>query len=71
MSALSRLLTVAPDQSGGFVGEASGPPDKRAYGGHLAAQAMAAACHTVDADKAPTSLHVQFLRGGDAGAPVY
>ncbi|WP_431234515.1 acyl-CoA thioesterase [Mycolicibacterium psychrotolerans] len=71
MSALSRLLTVTPDQSGAFVGDASGPPDKRAYGGHLAAQAMAAACHTVDADKSPTSLHVQFLRGGDAGAPVY
>lgn len=70
MSVLSRLLNVAPAESG-FVGEASGPPDKRAYGGHLAAQAMAAACHTVDADKAPTSVHVQFLRGGDAGAPVH
>lgn len=71
MSVLARLLTVSPDPSGAFVGEASGPDGKRAYGGHLAAQAMAAACHTVDADKSPTSLHVQFLRGGDAGAPVY
>lgn len=71
MSTLSRLLNVSADASGAFVGEASGPPDKRAYGGHLAAQAMAAACHTVDADKSPTSLHVQFLRGGDAGAPVH
>ncbi|MGY4708287.1 acyl-CoA thioesterase [Mycolicibacterium sp. CBM1] len=70
MSELSRLLSVRPDPSGALVGEASGPPDKRAYGGHLAAQAMAAACHTVAADKAPTNLHVQFLRGGDAGAPV-
>ncbi|AKK25524.1 acyl-CoA thioesterase II [Mycobacterium sp. EPa45] len=69
MSVLSRLLNVAPAESG-FVGEASGPPDKRAYGGHLAAQAMAAACHTVDADKAHR-VHVQFLRGGDAGAPVH
>ena len=70
MSTLSRLLNVVADESG-FVGEASGPADKRAYGGHLAAQAMAAACHTVDADKSPTSMHVQFLRGGDAGAPVH
>lgn len=70
MSTLSRLLNVDADPSGAFVGAASGPPDKRAYGGHLAAQAMAAACHTVDADKAPTSLHVQFLRGADAGASV-
>lgn len=71
MSVLARLLDVTADASGTFVGAASGPPDKRAYGGHLAAQAMAAACHTVADDKAPTSLHVQFLRGGDAGAPVY
>ncbi|GAY13882.1 acyl-CoA thioesterase II [Mycobacterium sp. shizuoka-1] len=71
MSVLARLLDVAPDPSGAFVGEASGPPDKRAYGGHLAAQAMAAACRTVDNGATPTSLHVQFLRGGDAGAPVH
>lgn len=71
MSILTRLLDVTADPSGGFVGAASGPPEKRAYGGHLAAQAMAAACHTVDADKTPTSLHVQFLRGGDAGAAVH
>ena len=70
MSTLARLLDVTSDGSGGFTGADSGPAEKRAYGGHLAAQAMAAACHTVDADKSPTSLHVQFLRGGDAGAPV-
>jgi acyl-CoA thioesterase-2 len=65
------LLDVTTDPSGAFVGAESGPPEKRAYGGHLAAQAMAAACRTVDTGAAPTSLHVQFLRGGDAGAPVH
>ncbi len=69
---LPRLLEVVPDPSGvdAFAGPSAGPPDKRAYGGHLAAQALAAACRTLTADVAPTSLHVQFLRGGDAGAPV-
>lgn len=70
MSVLARLLDVTPAADGTFVGAESGPAEKRAYGGHLAAQAMAAACRTVDNGAAPTSLHVQFLRGGDAGAPV-
>jgi acyl-CoA thioesterase-2 len=53
-----------------FTGPANGPAGKRAYGGHLAAQGLAAACRTVPASRAPTALHVQFLRGGDAGHPV-
>jgi acyl-CoA thioesterase II len=69
---LPGLLDVTPDPSGEhfFTGPAAGPPDKRAYGGHLAAQALAAACRTLNPGLAPTSLHVQFLRGGEAGAPV-
>ncbi len=51
-----------------FIGPAGGPPGKRAYGGLLAAQAFAAACRTVPEDRVPTAVHVQFLRGGDAGA---
>lgn len=53
-----------------FTGLANGPVGKRAYGGHLAAQALAAARRTVDPGRVPTALHVQFLRGGDAGTPV-
>ncbi|MGI9125041.1 MAG: acyl-CoA thioesterase [Mycobacterium sp.] len=53
-----------------FTGPANGPAGKRAYGGHLAAQALAAACRTVDEDRFPTAVHVQFLRGADAGEPV-
>lgn len=71
-AALPRLLDVAADpaDADAFTGVESGPPDKRAYGGHLAAQAMAAACRTVGPALRPTNLHVQFLRGGDAGVPV-
>lgn len=70
---LQRLLDVQPDptQAHKFIGVENGPADKRAYGGHLAAQALASACRTTAVEMAPTSLHVQFLRGGDAAAPVH
>jgi len=66
------LLTVARDDTDGevFTGPSNGPAGKRAYGGLLAAQALAAACRTVTGDRVPTAVHVQFLRGGDAGEPV-
>ena len=67
---LTTLLALTPDGPDSFAGAHNGPAGKRAYGGLLAAQALAAACRTVDIDRAPTSLHVQFLRGGDAGTAV-
>lgn len=67
---LAGLLTLTALEGDAFRGPANGPAGKRAYGGHLAAQAFTAACATVAADRAPTALHVQFLRGGDAGEPV-
>lgn len=67
---LAGLLTVTPVGEDVFSGPANGPAGKRAYGGQLAGQAFVAACRTVDADRVPTALHVQFLRGGDAGEPV-
>ena len=67
---LAGLLTVTPVGDDVFTGPANGPEGKRAYGGLLAAQAFVAACRTVDTDRVPTALHVQFLRGGDAGEPV-
>lgn len=70
MSVLQRLLTVEALGGDAFEGPANGPAGKRAYGGHLAAQSLAAACATVAADRNPTAVHVQFLRGGDAGEPV-
>lgn len=67
---LERLLSVTPADPDTFRGAANGPAGKRAYGGQLAAQAFMAACATVGPDRVPTALHMQFLRGGDAGEPV-
>ncbi|TRW80736.1 acyl-CoA thioesterase II [Mycolicibacterium sp. 018/SC-01/001] len=70
MSRLLRLLEVASVAEDVWRGPASGPDGKRAYGGQLVAQSLAAAARTVESAKAPTALHLQFLRGGDAGAAV-
>lgn len=70
MTVLAGLLTLSPAGDDTYRGPANGPAGKRAYGGHLAAQAMTAACLTVEEDRFPTALHVQFLRGGEAGEPV-
>ena len=51
-------------------GRRSGPEGKRAYGGQFVAQSLAAACRTVESDRLPTNMHLQFLRGGEAGDPV-
>lgn len=67
---LAGLLQLTPQGPDTFTGAHNGPAGKRAYGGLLAAQALAAACRTVGTDRVPTSLHVQFLRGGDAGTAV-
>jgi acyl-CoA thioesterase II len=71
MSKLLELLELKPGREDDtWIGPASGPAGKRAYGGQFVAQSLAAACRTVDPDRLPTNMHLQFLRGGDAGAPV-
>lgn len=71
MSALLRLLDVQPGPTdGSWVGPASGPEGKRAFGGQFMAQSLAAATRTVEPGKLPTSMHLQFLRGGEAGDGV-
>ena len=68
---LTRMLDVQREGTAEvFTGPPNGPAGKRAYGGHLAGQAFAAACRTLAPGFIPSSLHVQFLRAGDAGAPV-
>ena len=67
---IADLLALTPFGPDVFTGPANGPVGKRAYGGHLAGQALAAACRTVDDDRTPTAFHSQFLRGGDAGTAV-
>jgi len=70
VSVLARVAAVSPVGGDVFEGAPNGPVGKRAYGGHLAAQSFAAACASVPDDRNPTAVHVQFLRGGDAGEPV-
>src|SRR5215212_1301324 len=71
MSALLKLLDVAPGADADtWIGPASGPAGKRSYGGQFVAQSLAAAYRTVEGDRPPTNLHLQFLRGGEAGDPV-
>ncbi|WP_096085874.1 acyl-CoA thioesterase [Agaribacterium haliotis] len=40
------------------------------FGGQVIAQALRAACHTVDSDRCAHSLHAYFLRAGTAAKPV-
>jgi acyl-CoA thioesterase len=70
MSDLAALFELTDAGHDAWTGPASGPEGKRAYGGLIAAQSLAAACHTVDAGYQPTNMHLQFLRGGDAGAAL-
>ena len=67
---ITALLDVSADGPDSYTGPANGPVGKRAYGGLLAAQSLASACRTVEPGRLPTALHVQFLRGGDAGTPA-
>ncbi len=43
---------------------------QRVFGGQVAAQALFAACQTVDRDVAVHSLHSYFLRAGDPAIPI-
>ncbi|TFV56472.1 acyl-CoA thioesterase II [Mycobacterium sp. PS03-16] len=71
MSRLLDLLELRPGaDEHAWIGRASGPEGKRAYGGQFAAQSLAAAARTVGADRPPANMHLQFLRGGEAGDPV-
>jgi acyl-CoA thioesterase-2 len=53
-----------------FRGRNEDPRRTRLFGGQVAAQALVAAGRTVEAERAPHSLHAYFLRGGDPGHPV-
>lgn len=70
MSRLAELLDVQHVEADVWIGPGSGPAGKRAYGGQLAAQALAAAGGAIEDDMSLTNIHVHFLRGGDAGEPV-
>ncbi|MEZ0049324.1 acyl-CoA thioesterase-2 [Mycobacterium sp. MAA66] len=68
MSVLPELLTVSAGcEPDAWIGAAGGPVGKRAFGGLLMAQSLAASCQTVDEAKRPTAMHLHYLRGGEAG----
>lgn len=69
MSRLLELLDVHQVRPQVWSGPAAGPAGKRAFGGHLAGQALSAAGRTVTG-MAPTNMQVLFLRGGDADRRV-
>jgi acyl-CoA thioesterase-2 len=71
MSRLLKLLELQPGHAADtWIGPGGGPAGKRAFGGQFAAQTLAAARRSVDSGPMPTSMHLQFLRGGDAAEPV-
>jgi len=72
VSALLDLLELRPGaDERTWVGPASGPVGKRSFGGQFMAQSLAAACRSVDDPaKLPNNMHLQFLRGGEAGDDV-
>lgn len=53
-----------------FEGDSLPMPGGRVFGGQVIAQAVLAAGHTVDANRAVHSMHGYFLRAGDALKPI-
>jgi len=68
---VSGLLELSPLGEGdSFEGRPQTAGGPRLFGGHVAAQALAAAAATVDADRVPHVLHATFLRVGRSRLPV-
>jgi acyl-CoA thioesterase-2 len=67
---LPSLLALEPVKPDAFLG--GGPPLGwgRLYGGQVIAQALRAACNTVDPAQRPQSMHAYFVRAGDEQKPV-
>lgn len=61
---LLRLIDVTPADTDHFIGSRKPGGIGRVFGGQVIAQALAAAEHSVAADRTPHSLHAYFLRGG-------
>jgi acyl-CoA thioesterase-2 len=69
-SEFAPLLDLVPHGSDTYVGAPRSYPFEGLYGGHVVAQALAAAALTVKQGYAPHSLHAYFLRMGDPSEPV-
>lgn len=66
-SSLMELERAAPDV---FLGHSPEYPWGGLYGGQVVAQALRAACATVETEHQVHSLHAYFIRGGDVDEPV-
>ncbi|RBM11933.1 acyl-CoA thioesterase II [Streptomyces sp. PT12] len=67
---LLKLLDIEPIERDIFRGDSHASVVPRVFGGQVAAQALVAACRTVDDERLPHSLHSYFLRPGDPGARI-
>ncbi|NJP67349.1 acyl-CoA thioesterase II [Streptomyces spiramenti] len=70
LARLLDLLDLEPIERDIYRGKSQPSVIPRVFGGQVAAQALVAACRTVEADRLPHSLHSYFLRPGDPGAPI-
>ena len=64
------LMQLEPHGPDVFVGVSPSYPWGRVYGGQVVAQALRAACATVDDSFQVHSLHSYFIRGGDYDEPI-
>ena len=64
---LTMSASTGPDS---FESPPAPTPFDRLYGGHVAAQCVLAAAHTVEPERLPHSTHTSYLRGGDPLKPV-
>lgn len=64
------LMALEPHGPDVYVGISPEYSWGRLYGGQVVAQALRAACNTVDPDHFPHSLHAYFIRGGTFEEPV-
>jgi len=64
-----RLMDLEPAGEDRWIGHSPDNGWKRVFGGQVVAQALVAAQRTVP-DRAPHSLHANFLLGGDPGEPI-
>jgi acyl-CoA thioesterase-2 len=67
---LPGLVELIPTGRNRFRAERLSPDGTHLFGGRVLAQGLRAACASVDADRAPHSLHAYFLRAGDPAQPA-
>ena len=67
---LINALELEPLSENAYIGAPIDLGIPRVFGGHVLAQALAAACNTVDLAQSVHSYHAYFLRPGDALSPI-